>query len=88
MNLVEYLTSLGNIAVALSGGVDSSYLAYAAKQSGIPCKAYTVKSQFVPQFELNDAKKIAEFIDIPLEIIDIDVMDLLFYVMVLMLVVM
>ena len=74
MNLVEYLTSLGNIAVALSGGVDSSYLAYAAKQSGIPCKAYTVKSQFVPQFELNDAKKIAEFIDIPLEIIDIDVL--------------
>lgn len=74
MNLVEYLTSLGNIAVALSGGVDSSYLAYAAKQSGIPCKAYTMKSQFVPQFELNDAKKIAEFIDIPLEIIDIDVL--------------
>ena len=74
MNLVEYLTSLSNIAVALSGGVDSSYLAYAAKQSGIPCKAYTVKSQFVPQFELNDAKKIAEFIDIPLEIIDIDVL--------------
>ena len=74
MNLVKYLTSLGNIAVALSGGVDSSYLAYAAKQSGIPCKAYTVKSQFVPQFELNDAKKIAEFIDIPLEIIGIDVL--------------
>lgn len=74
MNLVEYLTSLGNIAVALSGGVDSSYLAYVAKQSGISCKAYTVKSQFVPQFELNDAKKIAEFIDIPLEIIDIDVL--------------
>lgn len=74
MNLVKYLTSLGNIAVALSGGVDSSYLAYAAKQSSIPCKAYTVKSQFVPQFELNDAKKIAEFIDIPLEIIDIDVL--------------
>ena len=74
MNLIEYLTSLGNIAVALSGGVDSSYLAYAAKQSSIPCKAYTVKSQFVPQFELNDAKKIAEFIDIPLEIIDIDVL--------------
>ena len=75
MNLVEYLTSLGNIAIALSGGVDSSYLAYAVKQSGVPCKAYTVKSQFVPQFELDDAKKIAECIGIPLEIIDIDVLD-------------
>ena len=75
MNLVEYVTSLGNIAIALSGGVDSSYLAYVVKQSGIPCKAYTVKSQFVPQFELDDAKKIAEFIGIPLEIIDIDVLE-------------
>ena len=65
MNLVEYLTSLGNIAIALSGGVDSSYLAYAVKQSGIPCKAYTVKSQFVPQFELDDAKKLAGCIGIP-----------------------
>ena len=68
MNLIEYLRSFGKIAIALSGGVDSTYLAYAAKQSGILCKAYTVKSQFVPQFELEDAKQIAEFIDIPLKI--------------------
>ena len=75
MELIEYIKSLGNVGVALSGGVDSSYLAYAVKQSGIPCKAYTVKSQFVPQFELDDAKKIAECIGIPLEIIDIDVLE-------------
>lgn len=74
MNLVEYLMGLGNIAIALSGGVDSTYLAYVAKQSGVLCKAYTVKSQFVPQFELEDAKKVAKFIDIPLKIIDIDVL--------------
>ena len=42
MELIEYIKSLGNVGVALSGGVDSSYLAYAVKQSGIPCKAYTV----------------------------------------------
>lgn len=75
MKLIDYINSFDNVAVALSGGVDSSYLAYAVKQSGIPCKAYTVKSQFVPQFELDDAKKIAEFIGIPLEIIDIDVLE-------------
>lgn len=74
MILIDYINSFDNVAVALSGGVDSSYLAYAAKKSGIPCKAYTVKSQFVPQFELEDAKKIAEFIGIPLEIIDINVL--------------
>lgn len=75
MNLIEYLRSFGKIAIALSGGVDSTYLAYAAKQSGVLCKAYTVKSQFVPQFELEDAKKVAKFIDIPLKIIDIDVLE-------------
>ena len=75
MELIDYIKTLGNVGVALSGGVDSSYLAYAVKQSGIPCKAYTVKSQFVPQFELDDAKKIAEYIGIPLEIIDIDVLE-------------
>ena len=75
MELIDYIKTLGNVSVALSGGVDSSYLAYAVKQSGIPCKAYTVKSQFVPQFELDDAKKIAECIGIPLEIIDIDVLE-------------
>lgn len=31
MNLIEYLRSFGKIAIALSGGVDSTYLAYAAK---------------------------------------------------------
>ena len=75
MNLIEYLRSFDKIAIALSGGVDSTYLAYAAKQSGVLCKAYTVKSQFVPQFELEDAKKVAELIDIPLKIIDIDVLE-------------
>ena len=75
MNLIEYLRSFDKIAIALSGGVDSTYLAYAAKQSGVLCKAYTVKSQFVPQFELEDAKKVAELIDISLKIIDIDILE-------------
>ena len=35
MELIEYIKTLGNVGVALSGGVDSSYLAYAVKQSGI-----------------------------------------------------
>ena len=28
MELIEYIKTLGNVGVALSGGVDSSYLAY------------------------------------------------------------
>ena len=31
MKLIDYINSFDNVAVALSGGVDSSYLAYAAK---------------------------------------------------------
>lgn len=75
MELIEYLKELDHIAIALSGGVDSSFLAYAAKQSGIPCKAYVVKSQFVPQFELEDAIQIAKIIDIPLEVIPVNVLN-------------
>lgn len=75
MELIEYLKELDHIAIALSGGVDSSFLSYAAKQSGIPCKAYVVKSQFVPQFELEDAIQIAKIIDIPLEVIPVNVLN-------------
>ena len=75
MELIEYIKTLGNVGVALSGGVDSSYLAYAVKQSGIPCKAYTVKSPVLcHSFELDDAKKNCRMYRIPLEIIDIDVL--------------
>jgi uncharacterized protein len=72
--LTEILGGISSAAVAFSGGVDSSYLLYAAKACGVKVTAYFVKSQFQPQFELDDAKKLSELVDVPLKIIEVDVL--------------
>lgn len=47
-------------ALGFSGGVDSSYLLYAGLKYGAKVKAYFVKTDFQPEFELLDAYKLAE----------------------------
>ena len=56
------------VGVAFSGGVDSSYLLYAAKAAGCDARAYFIKSQFQPQFELDDAVRLADTIGVPLTV--------------------
>jgi uncharacterized protein len=55
MHLQQYLKKTPRIAVGYSGGVDSSYLLYAAKTAGCDVRAYFIKSQFQPRLELNEA---------------------------------
>jgi len=55
MNIQEFFETNNKVALGFSGGVDSSYLLYAAKEAGADIGAYYVKSQFQPQFELDDA---------------------------------
>ena len=55
MNLKEFFVENPKIALAFSGGVDSAYLLYAALENGVDVKCYFVKSQFQPEFELEDA---------------------------------
>lgn len=74
MELKEFFVENNKVAVAFSGGVDSSYLLYSAKENGADVKAYYVKSQFQPQFEYDDALRLAEELDIPLKIIELDVL--------------
>ena len=50
--------SEGGIALAFSGGVDSSYLLYAALRYGARVRAYYVNSAFQPRFELEDARRL------------------------------
>lgn len=61
-------------AIAFSGGVDSSYLLYAAGKCGAQVRAYYVKSPFQPGFELEDAKKLAEDIGAELTVLYADVL--------------
>ena len=47
------------VALAFSGGVDSSYLLYAGLRYGADIRPYYVKTAFQPQFELDDALRLA-----------------------------
>ena len=60
MELKQFFEIYPEVAIAFSGGVDSAYLLYAAKQYGKRAKAYYVKTAFQPRFELEDAFRLAK----------------------------
>ena len=74
MNLSEFFRENTKAAVAFSGGVDSAYLLYAAKAAGADVRAYYVKSAFQPQFELEDAKRLARKLGVGMKILTADVL--------------
>lgn len=74
MNLHEFFIDYPKTAIAFSGGVDSAYLLYAAKQHAKEVCAYYVKSAFQPQFEMDDALRIADELDVQMKIIELNVL--------------
>ena len=74
MELEQFFKDNPKAAIAFSGGVDSSYLLYAAIKSGADVCAYYVKSAFQPQFELEDARRLAEQINAPLRVLQADIL--------------
>ncbi|MGN1267130.1 MAG: ATP-dependent sacrificial sulfur transferase LarE [Dorea sp.] len=75
MKLNEFFTAYPKVAIAFSGGVDSAYLLYSAKQNGAEVQAYYVKSAFQPQFELDDAMRLANELDLPIRVLSVDVLS-------------
>ena len=61
-------------AVAFSGGCDSAYLLAAAKDAGCDVAAYLVKTAFQPAFELDDARRVADALGVPLRVLEADVL--------------
>ena len=75
MTIQEFFRENPKCAIAFSGGVDSSYLLYAAQQCRADVRAYYVKSAFQPEFELEDAKKLASQLHADMKIIPVDVLS-------------
>ncbi len=75
MDIKSFFNGYGETAIALSGGVDSSALLFLAKKYAKRVKAYCVKSQFQPQFEIDDALAVAETLGVETEIIRLDVLS-------------
>ncbi|MCM1025763.1 MAG: ATP-dependent sacrificial sulfur transferase LarE [Roseburia sp.] len=70
MTLQVFFKENPETAVAFSGGVDSAYLLYAAKKYGKRTRAYYVKTEFQPGFELEDGKRLAEELGAELTVLE------------------
>lgn len=75
MELKEFFKQNPKAALAFSGGVDSAYLLYAGIAAGCDLHAYYVKSAFQPQFELEDAKKLAEELGVSMTVLEQDILS-------------
>ena len=74
MELKQFFETYPEAAIAFSGGVDSAYLLYAAMQFGKRVKAYYVKTAFQPQFELEDAFRLAEELGTDMQVLEVDIL--------------
>lgn len=74
-SLTDFFKDNPKAALGFSGGVDSSYLLYAAKEAGADIRPYFVKSPFQPDFELEDAKRLCKELAIDLKVLNLNVLE-------------
>lgn len=74
MDLKQFFEQYPKVAIAFSGGVDSAYLLYKASKYAKRVKAYYVKTAFQPQFELDDAVRLARELGTEMKILNVDIL--------------
>lgn len=72
MTLQKFFTEHPKAALGFSGGVDSSYLLWAAVNAGADIAPYYIQTAFQPAFELEDAKRLCAQIGVKLNVIQLD----------------
>ncbi len=72
MDLKEFFEKNNRVALGFSGGTDSSFLLYAGKKYGATVKAYFIKTAFQPQFEYEDAMRLAKDLDADVTVLHTD----------------
>lgn len=71
MDIKEFFEETKEAAICFSGGVDSAYLLSQAVKYAVKVKAYYVKSCFQPEFELEDALRLAEQLGAEMEVLNL-----------------
>ena len=75
MELSAFFNENPKAALAFSGGVDSAYLLCCASKWAKDVTAYYVKSEFQPEFEYEDAQRLAKELGARMKTIELSVLD-------------
>ena len=75
MELQGFFHEHPKAALGFSGGVDSSYLLWAARQCGADVRPYYIKTAFQPEFEFEDAKRLCREIGAELTVLELDALS-------------